>query len=258
MGVNTRMNPQLAEACAAFGLTAHRDGIIASSAVVPPPAASKCAAMRLSLGALCAPIRSTSVLVSSLAGRWARRAELRHIVVGSALDNPVGPGLAVQPIWLTGFDCTGAELNIETCNATLIHYDYSPSCSHHQDVILTCSHIPAGSPEYELELPDDSFRSDCMLRIMPEPECLSFEQIAAQNACRSVGYAIDMYAQYEILDALVDADNSTDCLPYTNTSLHLQCYPMWPREEATPLYRLEAEERPGRGRLAVQLPPSNQ
>jgi hypothetical protein len=183
--------------------------------------------------------------------------ELRHIVVASALDNPVGSGLAVQPIWLTGFDCTGAELNIEMCNATLI--DYSPSCSHHQDVILTCSHMPADSPAYELELPpDDSFRSDGPLRILPEPECLSFEQSAAANACRSVGYAIDMYAQYEILDALVDADNSTDCLPYTNTSLHLQCYPMWPKEEATPLYRLEAEERSGRGRLAVQLPPSNQ
>jgi hypothetical protein len=180
--------------------------------------------------------------------------ELRHIVVGSALDNPVGPGLAVQPIWLTGFDCAGAELNIEMCNVTLT--DYSPSCSHQQDVILTCSHIPADSPEYELELPDDSFRSDGTLRILPEPECLSFEQIAAENACRSVGYAIDMYAQYDILD--VTAANNTDCLPYTNTSLHLQCYPMWPREEATPLYRLEAEERPGRGRLAVQLPPSNQ
>jgi hypothetical protein len=179
---------------------------------------------------------------------------LRHIVISSALDNPVGHGLALQPIWLVDFTCTGNEPNIEMCGEA--DNNVSAPCSHNQDTILTCSHVPADSPDYHLQLPDDPFRSDGTLTIRPEPACLSFEQAEAETACRSVGYAIDMYAQYTNLDP--EAENSTECPPYTNASLRLQCYPLWPKEDATPQYRLEDEERPGRGRVAVQLPTSAQ
>ena len=44
----------------------------------------------------------------------------------------------VRPIWISGLECLGEEVNITQCNKAL-PLGYAPSCTHAQDAGLRCA-----------------------------------------------------------------------------------------------------------------------